>query len=366
MNEQLRNVILSVITVTYNCKSTIEKTIQSVISQMSCDIEYIIIDGNSTDGTKDVISKYSEKLSYWISENDDGIYDAMNKGVVAAKGDWITFLNGNDWYLPGILERTIAVLKTINKSICYGYVKAIKDGKDDGYMGISGPTDIERIHFGNLYCHQGLFIKRYLFEKIGLYDTKYKVYADHDWIIKAHEIGYDPYIMGFEVAYFSLGGISSQTQFADEERSVIIRHCKEHDTFPTELEKYRGKADFEIMINKSPELFSPLFNIAGNVYLWGNGKNGFECYTLINKLNLSIKSVVVSKPKERMWNGEKVISADLFFKEILPSEETDYRIIIATMKYEKEISEIMKNKGIDSYKYIKMTDIYKWAYEHNI
>lgn len=90
--------MISVITVSYNAVSTIEQTILSVINQTYSNIEYIIIDGGSTDGTIDIIRRYEDKIAYWVSEPDRGIYDAMNKGASKANGEYIAFLNSDDWY----------------------------------------------------------------------------------------------------------------------------------------------------------------------------------------------------------------------------------------------------------------------------
>ncbi len=94
----------SVITVSYNSENTIEKTIKSIIAQKYPDIEYIIIDGGSTDNTVNIIKKYEQQITRWISESDQGIYDAMNKGINMASGDVISFLNSDDWYEEDIFQ----------------------------------------------------------------------------------------------------------------------------------------------------------------------------------------------------------------------------------------------------------------------
>ena len=92
----MNNPLISVVTVSYNAVSTIEQTIISVLNQMYSNIEYIIIDGGSTDGTVDIIKRYDDKIAYWRSEPDRGIYDAMNKGILQAKGEWIYFIGASD------------------------------------------------------------------------------------------------------------------------------------------------------------------------------------------------------------------------------------------------------------------------------
>lgn len=92
------NILISVVTVSYNAVATIEQTLLSVINQTYPNIEYIIIDGGSTDGTVDIIKKYADEIVYWISEPDKGIYDAMNKGIKKANGEWINFINAGDSY----------------------------------------------------------------------------------------------------------------------------------------------------------------------------------------------------------------------------------------------------------------------------
>ena len=96
---QAKHGCVTVVTVTYNAQDYLEKTIQSIISQSYSDIEYIIIDGGSTDGTLDIIKKYEKNITYWVSESDNGIYDAMNKGIKKASGEWINFMNAGDGFV---------------------------------------------------------------------------------------------------------------------------------------------------------------------------------------------------------------------------------------------------------------------------
>ena len=162
---------ISIITVCYNAVDTIEKTILSVISQTYSDVEYIVVDGSSTDGTTDVIKKYAGNIAKWISEPDMGIYDAMNKGVKYATGEWLFFLNSDDvFYNEKVLQRVLP--KLIDKrTIYYGDVLQIPDNVL--YGGKFSKTKI----CGRNICHQSIFYPISVFEKYS-YELKYRIYAD--------------------------------------------------------------------------------------------------------------------------------------------------------------------------------------------
>lgn len=116
--------LVSVITVAYNEETTIEKTILSVVTQNYSPIEYIIIDGGSTDGTVDIIRKYESHITYWISEKDEGIYDAMNKGLKYASGEWSIFMNSGDWfYDETVIEKVFSDKYSSAVGVIYGAVE---------------------------------------------------------------------------------------------------------------------------------------------------------------------------------------------------------------------------------------------------
>ena len=168
----MNNPKISIITVCFNAVKTIEKTIQSVINQTYNQIEYIIIDGASTDGTLDIIKKYQDRISYWQSEPDKGIYDAMNKGITVAAGEWISFMNAGDKFVDervvetvsSYLDKVHAVVygDTINEW-SFGY-ELIKPSKDDVMP----------------FCHQSCFTRSDLLKKY-LFDTHYVICADYNF-----------------------------------------------------------------------------------------------------------------------------------------------------------------------------------------
>lgn len=116
----MNNPLISVVTVSYNAVTTIEKTILSVINQNYSNIEYIVIDGGSIDGTVDIIKKYADKITYWVSEPDKGIYDAMNKGIIVATGEWINFMNTGDTFYNENVFSEIFELNSYTEDVISG------------------------------------------------------------------------------------------------------------------------------------------------------------------------------------------------------------------------------------------------------
>lgn len=177
----------TVVTVTYNAESTIEDTIQSVISQTYHNVEYIIIDGASKDRTMEIVAKYSDRIKTVISEPDKGLYDAMNKGMAMATGDYICFLNSGDcfheydtlWDVVHNLQR-----KNELPDIIYGETAIVNsEGHFMHMRRLSSPETLNWKSFrhGMLVCHQAFWVRHTLWEP---YNLKYKFSSDFDWCIR--------------------------------------------------------------------------------------------------------------------------------------------------------------------------------------
>lgn len=175
----------SIITVCRNSEETIERTIQSVICQTYIDFEYIIVDGKSEDKTLEIIEKYKDKITKIISEPDNGIYDAMNKGLSLATGDYVMFLNSDDVFLHEKVLSLVAEKSYDNKyDILYGDLLFLK--KNNGHCNNSKQGHVNYIYLcGGMLYHPTIFAKKTLFDKIGNFDTNYKIIADYDWILRA-------------------------------------------------------------------------------------------------------------------------------------------------------------------------------------
>jgi glycosyltransferase involved in cell wall biosynthesis len=175
---------LSIITVVYNNVAHIERTLLSVINQTYPNIEYLIIDGASTDGTLEVINKYSSRVAVVLSEQDKGIYDAMNKGLKMATGDYVLFMNsGDELYSANTVESVFSTLP--NADIYYGETEMINDkGESLGQRRHKAPLKFtwKGFNYGMSISHQAIYIKRAI---AGTFDASYQLSADIDWIISA-------------------------------------------------------------------------------------------------------------------------------------------------------------------------------------
>ena len=161
--------IITIITVVYNAATILEKTIRSVINQSYQNIEYIIIDGNSQDGTLDVIKQYEEKIDYWQSEPDKGIYDAMNKAIELSTGQWISFMNAGDLFYDNETIKSVFVSEKMYSGYNIIYGNTILQW--DGFTEIKNPGRDSEMPF----CHQSCFTKLSLLKKYK-FDLKYRIH----------------------------------------------------------------------------------------------------------------------------------------------------------------------------------------------
>ena len=178
---------ISVITVTYNAAKTLEETISSVISQTYHHIEYIVVDGASKDGTLQIIDKYKSYISKVISEKDSGLYDAMNKGLKLATGDYVCFLNAGDcFHEDDTLQQAIHSIKEKTlPDVIYGHTALVDEKRHFVRMRRLEPPKVlnwKSFKQGMLVCHQAFILKRNLAQP---YDLQYRFSSDFDWCIKA-------------------------------------------------------------------------------------------------------------------------------------------------------------------------------------
>ena len=198
------NTLITIITVTYNCASLLKKTIESVLKQRYINIEFIIIDGGSTDGTIEIIKHYENKIKYWVSEPDNGIYHAMNKGVKMSTGKWINFLNAGDYFchenvLSDIFENKIDLFG----EIIYG--NFIVQYEDFSKEVLAKPTD--RIWRGMVFCHQASFTLANSLKE-DPFSLKYKITSDFNFFYKQYLKKRNFKYVNKNIVYYQAGGLS--------------------------------------------------------------------------------------------------------------------------------------------------------------
>jgi glycosyltransferase involved in cell wall biosynthesis len=220
--------LVTIITVTFNSGSGLRQALDSVVNQSYEKIEFIVIDGGSTDGTIDLIKEYSDKIAYWVSEPDQGIYNAMNKGIDKANGDLVYFLNSDDYFYDNkVVEDIVKIYSQANKpDVIYGDV--MNYNKKQGIIGRSGrEIELKDVQKGRVICHQGIFMKRDLLIE-HKFNEQYKIVADYELQVKCliqrcHFLYVDRVI-----AYYYTDGFSSQLEskrrIIFEKMDVIKKH----------------------------------------------------------------------------------------------------------------------------------------------
>lgn len=225
---------ISIITVVLNNSSYIEDCIISVLDQTFKDIEYIIIDGGSTDGTIDIIKKYEKKISKWMSEPDNGTYDAMNKGIKHAKGDIIGFLNADDiYYNDDVLERVVSVLEDSRIDACYADLVYVDKQDTEQVIRYWHSQQFKPGLFkkGWVPPHPTFFVKKKIYDHCGGFDLKYKLAADFELMARFLEyykinVYYVPEIF----VKMRLGGVTNKSIFnIIKQNFEIIDACKKNN-----------------------------------------------------------------------------------------------------------------------------------------
>ncbi len=219
---------VSIITVTFNAKLDLEKTIQTIITQDYEDIEFIIIDGGSTDGTIEIIQKHQKDIAYWVSEPDNGIYDAMNKGINKATGEWINFMNAGDGFIGTNIVTMVLSQMPNEAELIYGNTRFIDESGKELY--IQKGRDVKDFLWKGIgFNHNSLFCKTALM-KAHPFNTDYKIVADSEFLIWAQKEGRKFYHIDSLINYFMIGGIShNQAALRLIERWKLVSHNKMRD-----------------------------------------------------------------------------------------------------------------------------------------
>ena len=246
---------ISVITINFNNLAGLKKTFESVFFQTYNNFEFIVIDGGSTDGSLELIKEHQDKISYWVSEKDKGVYHAMNKGILVSCGEYLNFMNSGDYfYANTTLEE--AEKSFDNKDLVYGNAKFVSDKGNMDFI-LSDNIDFYFFYHHSL-CHQATFIKKKLFNSYGLYNENFKIVSDWEFAVKAICL-YQCSIkfINLFVCIYDLNGISTNNNYqkiGEQEREVVYQNyfkyyvslCKKAKI----LEDKRVKEFVEIKKNK--------------------------------------------------------------------------------------------------------------------
>jgi glycosyltransferase involved in cell wall biosynthesis len=217
--------IFSIITINYNNLSGLIKTVESVFNQSFIDYEFLVIDGDSTDGSKEYLEKYSSFFSYWVSERDKGVYHAMNKGLTKATGEFSFFLNSGDYFFDhGVLAQ---VNKHINPTIDLAYGLIQWEWIKTLWNPRSGLQSFEMV-FQSLIPHQAAFFKTSVIQILGGYDESYKVISDWGLMLSMIDQGFKTQKMDLIISTCEAQGISRKYEaLAKKERfQFLIRYSK--------------------------------------------------------------------------------------------------------------------------------------------
>lgn len=200
--------LVSIVTVVYNGFNTLEKTIESVLGQTYPNIEYIIIDGGSTDGTLEIIKKYEDQIAFWSSEPDKGIYDAMNKGLKKATGEWIGIINSDDWYdLNAVDNLVLKVNEHPDAHIVHGNLNVFNQSMN---VDLQRPlSNINLLNETMAVLHPTVFVKRMVYDEQGGFNDKFKLCADWDLMRRFFLANLNFVFIDKVMANFSLGGASN-------------------------------------------------------------------------------------------------------------------------------------------------------------
>lgn len=247
---------ISIITATYNSSKTLEATINSVLSQKNVDLEYLIVDAASTDGTLDIVNRYTKQDARirWISEPDEGIADAFNKGLTMVHGDWVGIIGSDDMYTSGVFQNVAdAARDNPEATVIHGDLIRL-DEKGNPLFAIK-PSDIDKTIWHQMPVnHPATFVARKAFDEVGLFDKTLKIAMDYDLILRLYKAGANFVYVDKPITSMSYGG-ASDNRFLDGLKEV--RQVKLREGYP------RWKADYWLVHRYLLEVTKKLLRSTG-------------------------------------------------------------------------------------------------------
>ena len=354
----MKKIKATIVMVTYNCVNVVENAIQSIISQDYNDIELIIVDGGSTDGTLDRLHRHDEYIAALVSEPDNGIYDAMNKGIRLATGDIIGFLGSDDVYLPGAVSAVVHGFEKSGADLVYGNVIY---HRVNGYEHFDyGKLDFDRYVYGNILCHQSFFVRTSI-QKDMPFDLSYKLAADYKFHMTLYFSGYRFYYIDKDIAIYScLGNSGSHPYWTIREfRHVVdemLGRFPQLKKFSEDIRRSRQNYDFLLLEKHLFYKFSKLghkivVNPSRKLILFGTGKMGQECLEIFNKY-IDFGQVLCFWDNDINKQGDKIEGIPI--KKPLTNHK-EQLIVVVTNLYDREICQQLNEAGL-----IRGEDYWGW------
>lgn len=350
---------VSIITVVYNAVKTIEQTIQSVLNQTYPNIEYIIIDGGSTDGTVDVINKFQGKIDIFVSEKDDGLYDAMNKGIKSASGEIIGILNSDDTYTENAVSLVVDSFKHRPMDVLYGNALLVDDTSE---VGLYDCSDIEQLWYRMAVPHPSTFVRKEIYDKYGVFDTQYLIAADYDLMLRLYCEGVKFGHLDELLTHFRLGGLCMVrlNEVTEETHTISLKYidyCQEKEKYlPVIQERYLqivfsqfGKQDDETLITEIKQIIE--HSVLNKFVIFGTGMWAERCFEILQKSGALVEFFADNDTSK--WGSSFHDIA------IIPPEQLrGYKghILIGTLDYEQEIHSQLKDMN-KNFKIILLSDL---------
>lgn len=358
----MRNIKVSIITVSFNSVHTIEQTILSVLNQSYQNIEYIIIDGKSTDGTCNIIKKYADAISYYVSEPDKSIYDAMNKGLRRATGDIIGIINSNDWYESDAVYKVVKHFTSGKAELIHGKMCFVDEKGNCAYSKVKTLSHLW--YMTGIVLHPTVFVKREIYEKYGVFNTDYRIAADYDLLLRFYANGVRFKYIDELISNFRTGGTSSDNYLEGNEEArrislSYIDQCPNKDFVLTQINRNYELTKIIPIIEKKPSIVCDFLRdefqgIEKGTVVFGMGEWGGRIESILRFGEIPILMFIDNDAT--IWgtrkNGIAVCS---------PQELMDYigYVIIAVKDGCREISRQLTELGNAELKMITLEDIWK-------
>lgn len=353
---------ISIITVCLNSEKTIEQTMNSVLSQKYDDLEYLIIDGASTDGTMEIVEKYREQLSAVISEPDEGLYDAMNKGIALATGDIIGIINSDDWYEPEILWTVEKEFAGDSIDVLHAQMKLVEgEYKNE----IRKVKDIEELRYRMILNHPTVFVRKRAYIKYGFFDTRYRICADYELLLRFYAKGAGFKYIERVFANYRVDGLSSHydMQNVRDAYAVAMEYLPyaPHDQRAYYVKKIKDESKaltFGYLLNqKSDEVLWQLIVQAGiqidnPIVLFGTGAWGIKMCRWLQKCGITPSCFVDNDPA--MWT-EEILGIHVISPENI--KDVGGTVLIVVRDHSREIFEQLEKMRLAHARIVRWEDL---------